>query len=93
MEQFTTCLAAEYAHKGVSIQCHTPMFVTTKLAKIRHASFFVPSPKVYAAAAVRNFGYETLCSPYWPHALQIFLLSHVPDVIMSKVISRNRRRC
>ncbi|KAF0734935.1 hypothetical protein AaE_009106, partial [Aphanomyces astaci] len=85
IEQYTLGLAGEYAAKNISVQCHTPMFVTSKLSKIRHASFAVPSPTTYAKAAVANIGYETVVSPYWPHALQIWLYEAVPHFIMSKV--------
>jgi 17beta-estradiol 17-dehydrogenase / very-long-chain 3-oxoacyl-CoA reductase len=85
IEQFTECLAEEYKAKNVHIQCHTPMFVSTKLAKIRSSSFFIPSPASYAKAAVANLGYETIVSPYWPHALQIWLYESVPTFITSKV--------
>ena len=39
-------------------QCQVPMFVATKLAKIKAASLFVASPSAYARAAVAAIGYE-----------------------------------
>ncbi|CAI5725290.1 unnamed protein product [Peronospora destructor] len=84
IEQLTLCLAAEYSAKNVHIQCHVPMFVSTKLAKIRHASFMVPSPATYARASVAHLGYDTLISPYWPHALQIWLYESAPTWLLSK---------
>lgn len=51
-----------------------PMFVTTKLAKLKKTSLFVASTAGYARAAVAAIGYETVVSPYWSHALQIWLL-------------------
>ncbi|CAH0489501.1 unnamed protein product [Peronospora farinosa] len=84
IEQLTLCLAAEYSAKNVHIQCHVPMFVSTKLAKIRHASFMVPSPATYARASVAHLGYDTLVSPYWPHALQIWLYESAPTWLLSK---------
>lgn len=87
IEQFTICLAAEYSAKNVHVQCHVPMFVSTKLAKIRHASFMVPSPATYARASVAHLGYDTLLSPYWPHALQIWLYESAPTWLLSKVRS------
>ncbi|EQC26527.1 hypothetical protein SDRG_15620 [Saprolegnia diclina VS20] len=85
IEQYTLGLAGEYAAKNIHIQCQTPMFVTSKLSKIRHASFMVPSPSTYAKAAVANIGYETVTSPYWPHALQLYIFSLFPDFIVSKL--------
>ncbi|KAF0697178.1 Aste57867_12172 [Aphanomyces stellatus] len=83
IEQFTLGLSGEYASKNIHIQCHTPMFVTSKLSKIRHASFMVPSPSTYAKAAVANIGYETVGSPYWPHAFQIYFYECVPNFIIN----------
>lgn len=50
------------------------MFVTTKLAKLKKTSLFVASTAGYASAAVAAIGYETVVSPYWSHALQIWLI-------------------
>ena len=85
IEQFTLCLAAEYSAKNVQIQCHVPMFVSTKLAKIRRSSFLVPSPATYARASVAHLGHDTLLSPYWPHALQIWVYESLPTWLLSKV--------
>lgn len=85
IEQFSLCLAGEYKSKNVHIQCHTPMFVSTKLAKIRHASFTVPSPTTYARASVAKLGHETLVSPYWPHALQIWFYESLPTALFGKL--------
>ena len=76
---FSRALHFEYAAKGVDFQCQVPMFVTTKLAKIKHASLTVPSEKQYAYAAVKAIGYEPLISPYWSHAILIWLLTTLPE--------------
>ena len=83
---FTRALNAEYASKGIHVQCQVPMFVATKLAKIRKASLFVASPKQYAKAAVAAIGFETVVSPYWSHALQVYLLTNLPEWIVSKIV-------
>ena len=85
LEQLTSCLAAEYAPYGISIQCHNPLFVTTKLAKIRKQSLFVPSPETYAKHAVRQIGYDTIVSPYWPHAMQSALYECLPTFLIAKI--------
>ncbi|KAI9910481.1 hypothetical protein PsorP6_010009 [Peronosclerospora sorghi] len=82
-EQLTLCLEAEYSAKNVHIQCHVPMFVSTKLAKIGYASFMLPSPATYARASVNHLGYDTLISPYWQHALQIWLYESAPTRLLS----------
>lgn len=69
----------------IHVQCQVPMFVTTKLAKLKHTSLFVASPAAYARAAVAAIGYESLVSPYWSHALQIWILTNLPEWIASYV--------
>ncbi|KAE8811396.1 Estradiol 17-beta-dehydrogenase 12-A [Hordeum vulgare] len=70
---YTTCL---YLSQKV------PMYVATKMASIKQASLFVPSPETYARTAVRYIGYEPRCTPYWPHALLWFLFSVVPESLV-----------
>lgn len=85
LEKLTLDLAAEYAPKGISIQCWTPLFVTTKLAKIRKPSFFTPTPATYARAALAQLGYDSHMSPYWPHAIQLAMVNVLPKFLVSKV--------
>ena len=79
VSMFSRALNFEYAPKGVHVQCQVPMFVTTKLAKLRHTSIFVCSEKAYARAAVKAIGYEPLISPYWSHAIQIWISQVLPE--------------
>ena len=62
------------------------MLVATKLAKIKKPSLFVPTPSAYAAAAVKAIGFETVISPYWSHAIQVYLLTNLPEWIVSKLV-------
>ncbi len=78
---FSRALNAELKEKGIHVQCQIPLFVATKLAKIKKASLFVASPKGYARAAVAAIGYETVVSPFWSHALQMWLLLSLPEWI------------
>ncbi len=73
----------ELASKGIHVQCQVPMFVATKLAKLRKTSLFVASPSSYARAAVAAIGYEKVVSPYWSHALQIWALTTFPEWIVA----------
>ena len=82
---FSRALHAEFKSKGVHIQCQMPMFVATKMSKIRQTSLFVPSPEQYARAAVATIGYEALVSPYWCHALQIWILINLPEWLISLI--------
>merc|ERR1712118_512901 len=67
IEALSIGLNEEYKSKGVHVQVQTPLYVTTKLAKIRKASLTTPTPAGYAASAVRCIGYEADISPYWAH--------------------------
>lgn len=80
---FSKALNAEYKDKGIHVQCQVPMFVATKLAKIKRSSLFVASPSGYARAAVAAIGYETIVSPFWTHALQIWVLTNFPEWLIT----------
>eukprot|EP01036_Dinobryon_divergens_P025648 gene25648-34220_t len=54
-------------------------------AKLKHTSLFVASPAAYARAAVAAIGYETVVSPYWSHALQIWALTTLPEWLVSRL--------
>lgn len=82
---FSKALHAEYSKFNIHVQCQVPLFVTTKLAKIRNSSLFVPTPNGYARAAVRAIGYEPLTSPYWSHALQMWLMDRLPEDIVTRL--------
>ena len=64
---------------NIHVQCQAPMFVTTKLAKLRKTSLTVPSAAGYAKYAVAAIGYEVFCSPYWSHAPYLWLLMNLPE--------------
>lgn len=76
---FSRSLCNEVADKGIIVQCQVPYFVTSKLSRIRNPSFFTPDPKTYAAAALRAVSRKNpTVVPYWPHALQHFVICSVP---------------
>jgi len=80
---FSKALNKEYHKFNIHVQCQVPMFVATKLAKIKRASLFVASPAGYAKAAVAAIGYEAVVSPFWTHALQIWALTNLPEWIIA----------
>lgn len=83
---FSKSLNAELKGKGIHVQCQVPLFVATKLAKIRKSSLMVPSPAGYARAAVAAIGYDTVISPYWSHMLEMYVLHALPDFIANKIV-------
>ncbi|KAG5176198.1 putative 3-ketoacyl-CoA reductase [Tribonema minus] len=78
-------LNVELAPKGVHVQCQVPLLVATKLSKVRRASWDKPSPASYARAAVACIGYERTCSPYWSHALQLWVMDTLPFFLVNEV--------
>ena len=84
-------LAAEYAGKGIFFQCQSPLWVTTKLAKIRRSSLTVPTPKTYAKAAVATIGHDQDSVAYWVHDVMagamIFLNKSLPGTYAGGVLN------
>merc|ERR1712176_1746946 len=79
IEMFSKGLKAELAAFGITVQVQAPLFVATKLAKIRKTSLTVPSPSAYVRAAVAHIGYEDTVSPWWSHALQLWSIRQLPE--------------
>jgi len=74
--------------KNVTIQTQVPFYVATKLAKLRE-SFTVPSPKAYVDLASRWIGHggDVVVSPFWPHALQGWVLDCLPNFITDGIVN------
>ncbi|KAE8705499.1 Very-long-chain 3-oxoacyl-CoA reductase 1 [Hibiscus syriacus] len=86
VDQLSISLYVEYKPNGIDVQCQVPLYVATNLASkvalIHKSSMFVPSPKDYAKAAIRQIGYEARCTPYWSHALQWCFTRFLPDALL-----------
>lgn len=81
VQRFSESLDAEYKHQGVRVQCQVPFYVATKLAKLRK-SLTVPTPDEYATMGMRWLGYGGIVQPYWLHALQGWVMSCLPSIIL-----------
>merc|ERR1711920_279914 len=79
IEMFSRGLKAELASYNIHVQAQAPLYVATKMAKIRKTSLMVPSPANYARSAVAHIGYEDTVSPYWSHALQLWFQRLLPE--------------
>ena len=68
------------------VMWQVPLYVATRMvsevADIYKPSFFVPSPEVYAKAAVEQIGIGSQCSPFWAHSLQWFLAGLLPENLL-----------
>ncbi|KAK4265023.1 hypothetical protein QN277_026128 [Acacia crassicarpa] len=82
------CIGVEYKSKGIDIQCQVPMFVATKMVKLK-TSLFIPTANDYSKSCMRWFGYkESICVPYIFHSLQCLLLRMVPDSLLNWYLMR-----
>ena len=89
INQFTRSLDAEVRPLGVRVHDQCPMFVATKMAKIRRARLDAPAPGVWAAAAVRQIGYDTVRTPYWYHGL---MMAAVDNLLPAWLVSSHVRK-
>ncbi|XP_047959223.1 very-long-chain 3-oxoacyl-CoA reductase 1-like [Salvia hispanica] len=79
----------EYKQYGIDVQCQIPMLVATKMSSIKKASLFTPSAETYSKASMRWIGQsDAICIPYWPHALQAFLISFFPNQLVDNLVFR-----
>lgn len=88
LAMFSACTNLEYKQLGIDIQCQVPLFVSTKMTRMR-ASLFVPTPDKYSKACTKWIGYEKLVVPYLFHNLQSFLIRKIPDVFLDSYMLRN----
>ncbi|KAJ3671932.1 hypothetical protein LUZ60_008011 [Juncus effusus] len=83
VDKFSRCLNVEYKSMGIDMQCQIPLYVATKMISTTKSSFFVASPEKYAEYAVQRIGYDSRCTPYWPHAIEWFFASFFPDFLLN----------
>eukprot|EP00887_Chlorella_sp_A99_P005417 scaffold1.g5417.t1 len=96
IEALSKSLAQEYRSFGITVQNQAPMFVATKLSKIRRAGLSTlvmgrarldaPFPDAWVRAALRQIGYETSATPFWFHGLQAALVHSVPDWAVNRQV-------
>jgi len=86
VEKFSESLDAEYHSDGVHIQCQSPLFVTSKLSKIRKTSLSTPDPQGYVKAAVDQIGGPSICSPYWAHEIQLWIFARLPEFFLTPFV-------
>ena len=65
VDMFSKSLNLEYGKYGISVQNQAPMYVATKMSKIRRPTLDAPAPKAWVADALKHIGYEATSCPYW----------------------------
>ncbi|XP_057811087.1 very-long-chain 3-oxoacyl-CoA reductase 1-like [Salvia miltiorrhiza] len=82
-------MSLEYKQHGIDVQCQIPLLVATKMSSIKKSSLFIPSAETYSKASLRWIGQnEPICLPYWPHALQAFIISLLPHQFLDTLLFR-----
>jgi len=84
IEHFSKSLRSELAPFNIDVNCQVPFLVSTKINYFADRDLWTPAPEKYASACVAHIGYEDHCAPYWPHALQIWKVSLVPNQMIIK---------
>eukprot|EP01024_Parvocaulis_polyphysoides_P000615 TRINITY_DN1015_c1_g2_i1.p1 TRINITY_DN1015_c1_g2~~TRINITY_DN1015_c1_g2_i1.p1 ORF type:complete len:298 (-),score=33.99 TRINITY_DN1015_c1_g2_i1:582-1475(-) len=92
VQHFSRSLADSYRDKGIKVQVVSPWFVATKMVGIKQASLVTPSPETYVKAAIKHIGYETDCCPYWPHAIQTFIVGLPPRIFQASYIIKEAKK-
>mmetsp|Transcript_97049 Transcript_97049/g.277692 ORF Transcript_97049/g.277692 Transcript_97049/m.277692 type:complete len:241 (+) Transcript_97049:105-827(+) len=87
VEHFSESMYHELKGKGIHVQVQSPLFVVSKLSKIRKSSLSTPKPSAYAKAAVAHIGYQAKVSPYWAHALQLWVVRNIPEWVFIGMIA------
>ncbi|EUD65109.1 alcohol dehydrogenase [Plasmodium inui San Antonio 1] len=86
ISSFANSLSVELREQNIQVQCHAPLFIVTKMSKIRKPSAFVPTPDAYAKSAIKTMkeGNSTsstvISSPYFLHRVQICIYNAVPKL-------------
>ncbi|XP_072045240.1 inactive hydroxysteroid dehydrogenase-like protein 1 [Amphiura filiformis] len=83
MDYFSRSIEYEYKDKGIVVQSLLPSYVATKMTDFGHktpkTSFLIPSASVYARHALATLGMSNRTTGYWPHTLQFWVSSMIPE--------------
>merc|ERR1719397_2016307 len=91
VNKFTEDMNREYNKDGIVFQCQTPLYVTSKMSKIRKTSLTVASPEQYARACNSHIGYAGIVSPVFIHALILMIFEFVPSFFIETMITSMHR--
>jgi 17beta-estradiol 17-dehydrogenase / very-long-chain 3-oxoacyl-CoA reductase len=87
---FSKGLAQEYSKFGIIVQSVTPGMVVSNMSKMKRTSLMVSSPAHIAKRSIDRLGCEFELSPYYIHAIIIYLLNVLPlSFVEKKLLSMN----
>jgi len=87
VNKFTAEMNREYNRFGIFFQCQIPLFVASKMSKLRRSSLTVASPEQYAKASKAHFGHPGLVSPFFMHALILLIFDFMPTYVIENIIT------
>jgi 17beta-estradiol 17-dehydrogenase / very-long-chain 3-oxoacyl-CoA reductase len=94
LQHWSTALGAELKPKNIDVELCIAYLITTAMSKVRHASAMIPNPKNWVRSALGNIGiggqyYARTYTPYWSHALLMWVVENTVGAGNSLVIWYN----
>jgi len=81
--KLTQGLEMEYRKKGITFQCLTPAWVTSKMSKVKKSSFLIPTPETYVESALGRLGVQSMTTGYWAHEIFAALFNSLPESLLT----------
>lgn len=86
VNNLTENLVREYTSQGIIFSAQIPLWVVSKLAKVRKPTLLIPTPKDYAKKAVRHFGYPGIVTPMVLHSIAMWVIDILPKSITESML-------
>ncbi|VDN60609.1 unnamed protein product [Dracunculus medinensis] len=86
---FTSVIRKEYAAYNIIIQLISPMFITTKMSKIKHPSFFIPTPERFVKSTLRTIGHVDETTGFLAHQIQIEMFMNLPTFLLNYIVGKS----
>mmetsp|Transcript_6887 Transcript_6887/g.7916 ORF Transcript_6887/g.7916 Transcript_6887/m.7916 type:complete len:316 (-) Transcript_6887:1795-2742(-) len=85
VEKLSSSLYYEYKDKGIDVQCHSPLYIVSKMSKFKKPTMFIPSPERYAKSVLSLTGGPPVVSGYWLQSIATFgIIDFIPESLMMK---------
>ncbi|XP_062514678.1 inactive hydroxysteroid dehydrogenase-like protein 1 [Corticium candelabrum] len=83
VQSLSEALHHEYRHKGIVVQCVSPLLVYTQRNRALNPGFFLPHAETFVDHAICTLGRQMHTAGYWPHALQVGALNLLPSSLFN----------
>uniref|UniRef100_A0AC35UFA1 Estradiol 17-beta-dehydrogenase 12 n=1 Tax=Rhabditophanes sp. KR3021 TaxID=114890 RepID=A0AC35UFA1_9BILA len=91
ISHLSSIMAKEYSKFGVTIQCITPMIVTTRMSRVTQTSFFAPDPTTFVKSALKTVGHIRETTGYFTHQLQAEAINMMPSFLLDFIVSMENK--